>query len=305
MSARALAVGSVLAVLASLCAGEGRAAGAPDMQEQREQARQHYERGRTYHESGAYDKALEEYQRAYEIVPLADLLFDMAQVCQLKNDRPAAIRLYQRYVDLAPGGRGVRTARAQIVKLGREQALVEAVRPPAATAHPEPPAPFDPPASPPPTETGAALAPAPPEVRVATATPAPAPETAQIEPAGAVELAKPVPRARSSARHTAGVVLTIAGATCFASAGALLSWEIVNHGTIDRECQAGRCTPAGLAAVNRGQELQLAGRVLWATGGVAALTAAYLLITGRGYRHVAVAPALTPRYAALVAEGRF
>jgi tetratricopeptide (TPR) repeat protein len=70
----------------------------------RDEARQHFNAGRELQTAGKYDQAIAEYEDAYRLAPLPELLFNMAQAYRLKGDRKRAIELYERYVTAVPEG---------------------------------------------------------------------------------------------------------------------------------------------------------------------------------------------------------
>ncbi|RYE90680.1 MAG: PEGA domain-containing protein [Myxococcales bacterium] len=63
-----------------------------------EEARSRYERGRQLYDDGAFDAALIEFQRAYELAPSYKILFNLAQVHRQRNDYASALRTFERYL---------------------------------------------------------------------------------------------------------------------------------------------------------------------------------------------------------------
>jgi tetratricopeptide (TPR) repeat protein len=109
----------------------------PQTGTQRKAAKAHFQQGRAYYEAGAWDDAIREYQKAFDLVPLPDLLFNIGQACRMKGDKPKAIEAYQRYLDRVPDGPLAEEARTHIAALklkiqveeaeaARKQALEEA-----------------------------------------------------------------------------------------------------------------------------------------------------------------------------------
>jgi tetratricopeptide (TPR) repeat protein len=121
-----------LIALVLLCATA--AAAEPDVEAQ---ARAHFRAATTAHERGDYARAIDEYQAAYALLPLPELLFNLGQVTRLHGDIAAAADYYRRYLAQQPTGAGADEARNHL----RE---VEAI------LHPAPP-----PAPPPPTRPAA------------------------------------------------------------------------------------------------------------------------------------------------------
>jgi hypothetical protein len=66
------------------------------------EARSRYERGKQLYEEGAFDAALIEFQRAYELAPSYRILFNIGQVYRQQNDYAGALRAFERY--LSEGG---------------------------------------------------------------------------------------------------------------------------------------------------------------------------------------------------------
>jgi hypothetical protein len=69
------------------------------------EAQKRYRRGVELVNEGAYESALLEFRRAYELAPTFRILFNMAQVNRALNDYAAALRLFERY--LKEGGADV------------------------------------------------------------------------------------------------------------------------------------------------------------------------------------------------------
>lgn len=88
----------------------------PSKQELKE-AKKHFEQGRVYQDSGAYDDAIREYEKAYSLAPLPQLLFNIGQTERLKGDKPKAIEAYEKYLGLVPEGDASDEAREHIAAL--------------------------------------------------------------------------------------------------------------------------------------------------------------------------------------------
>ncbi|HEX6240781.1 MAG TPA: hypothetical protein VFZ61_07805 [Polyangiales bacterium] len=122
-----LACCTLLALGLSLClwiagAAAQQTARAPD-----EEARRHYERGLSLYEDGAYDAALGELIRAYELRPAPILLYNIALVHRALNDHAAALSAFRQYVTVS--GKSLPEARraevdAQILELEQRVAQV-------------------------------------------------------------------------------------------------------------------------------------------------------------------------------------
>src|SRR6185369_1511617 len=81
------------------------------------QARAHYRAGTAFFEAGDYARAIEEYGAAYKLLPLPDLLFNLAQAQRLKGDNDAAAKLYRQYLETKPNGPVADEARARLKEL--------------------------------------------------------------------------------------------------------------------------------------------------------------------------------------------
>ena len=65
----------------------------------KEEARSRYDRGKQLYDEGAYDAALIEFQRAYELSPSYVILYNIGQVYRQTNDYAGALRSYERYLN--------------------------------------------------------------------------------------------------------------------------------------------------------------------------------------------------------------
>src|SRR5262249_44095985 len=86
----------ILALLVALLPGAARAvepSAAADAQ-----ARSHYELGQRHYNVGDFDRAIDEFKRAYEISPAPGLLFNIAQAYRAKKDREHALYFYTTYL---------------------------------------------------------------------------------------------------------------------------------------------------------------------------------------------------------------
>ena len=83
-----------------------------------DQARQHFLKARQHHATGEYPAAIVEYQAAYSLAPLPELLFNIAQCYRLAERPNEAILYYRRYLDAVPAGGVSEDAREHIAALG-------------------------------------------------------------------------------------------------------------------------------------------------------------------------------------------
>ncbi len=93
--------------------GGGAPKGAPASRNMLE-AQQRYKRGIELVNEGAYDSALLEFRRAYELAPSYRILFNMAQVSRALNDYAGALRSFERY--LKEGGAEVPAEQANEIR---------------------------------------------------------------------------------------------------------------------------------------------------------------------------------------------
>jgi tetratricopeptide (TPR) repeat protein len=95
----------------------GLAAGVASAEEPaRDSARQHFERGEKLYALTRFSEALEEYQKAFDAVPLAGLLFNIGQCYRNLGDYDSAVFSYRQYLKLAPSA----SNRSQVEQLIRE-----------------------------------------------------------------------------------------------------------------------------------------------------------------------------------------
>jgi tetratricopeptide (TPR) repeat protein len=105
------------------------------------QARSHFDRGQRHYNVGDFDRAIDEFKRAYEISPAPGLLFNIAQAYRAKKDRDNALYFYTTYLREDPQAPERAYVEARMSELrGSEPSVTE---PPA----PSPPAPVRPPAA--------------------------------------------------------------------------------------------------------------------------------------------------------------
>jgi tetratricopeptide (TPR) repeat protein len=156
----------VAAALAPATAAGQRRRPAPVAMTPQEEARELYRKGMTHYEIGAFDTAIDEFKRAYELTNAPGLLFNIAQVYRMKKDPEQALYFYRTYLRLMPDAPN----RTDVEVLIREnQALLDAEHrkreAAAAAAQPAPPAAAPAPATTTAPTTPAAAAPAPPPPR--------------------------------------------------------------------------------------------------------------------------------------------
>ena len=102
---------SILALLLSISIATSAApfAFAGDDAASKTEARAHYDKGVKLYNEGAYEAALVEFQRAYELAPSYKIQYNIGLILQQLNDFVGALRAYQRY--LSEGKSDVPSAR--------------------------------------------------------------------------------------------------------------------------------------------------------------------------------------------------
>jgi tetratricopeptide (TPR) repeat protein len=80
-------------------------------------AKAHFKQGKAYYEAGAYGDAVKAYEKAYALVPLPKLLFNIGQAYRMQRDKPKAVTAYQRYLAVVSVGTLADEARAHIATL--------------------------------------------------------------------------------------------------------------------------------------------------------------------------------------------
>lgn len=84
------------------------------------EARRHFKQGREFLDANAYSEAISEFETAFSLVPLPELLFDIAQAYRLKGDAKHALQMYTRFIEVIPDGTIADEARAHIAVLTKE-----------------------------------------------------------------------------------------------------------------------------------------------------------------------------------------
>lgn len=78
------------------------------------EARTRYEKGKQLYGEGAFDAALAELQRSYDLAPSYKILYNIALVQRARNDFAGALHAYEKY--LADGGKELAASRRQEVQ---------------------------------------------------------------------------------------------------------------------------------------------------------------------------------------------
>jgi tetratricopeptide (TPR) repeat protein len=240
-------------------------------------AREHFKRGSKLYDLQRFDEAAEAYEKAYEAKDDPALLFNIAQAYRFAHKYEKAIGAYRAFLRRVPEAPNRADVLARIEEM---QKLLEAERrsserPPGGTLQPAP---------------GDEPPPPPPEPAPAPAPPPPAAPLVQYERWRPLKIGGLV-------TASAGVGLTIAGATLLGLAGGAAS--DVNN--------APDGTPFDVTKEDQVKSFVPAGGVLVAVGGaaLAAGTALAVYAYRRSGKHTGLAPVLAPGSAALVLGGRF
>ncbi len=85
--------------------------------EAHEQARVHFQRGKTAFESGKFEVALWEYEKAYELAPLPGFLFNIGQCHRNLDHHQKAISFFRLYLSKKPNASNRRAVEALINEL--------------------------------------------------------------------------------------------------------------------------------------------------------------------------------------------
>jgi tetratricopeptide (TPR) repeat protein len=122
-------------LLVAALAGTGPAARADG---NRDEAKAHNDLARVLFEQGKYAEAEREFQKAFDLAPLSDLLFNIG-VCQEKLHRPGdAAATYDRFLAAQPGYDGAAELQKRVAVLKAQAAADRPAPPVAAAKAPEP-----------------------------------------------------------------------------------------------------------------------------------------------------------------------
>jgi len=88
------------------------------------QAKSHFKQGEAFLKQSLWDDAIHEFEAAYELMPLPDLMFNIAQAYRQKGDpaaRDHALEIYVKFVDVQPEGQVADEARTHIAYLLKDK----------------------------------------------------------------------------------------------------------------------------------------------------------------------------------------
>ncbi len=83
----------------------------------KERARQLHERGLRHYEAKEYGRAITAYRKAYALVPVPGILFNLAQAYRLKGDCRRAHRTYRSFMRAVPGTPEAKLAQEHVASL--------------------------------------------------------------------------------------------------------------------------------------------------------------------------------------------
>jgi tetratricopeptide (TPR) repeat protein len=106
-----------LVALVAVVALRAAPAGAEPDAENRAKAAEHFKQGRAFFQRGDFDRALAEYQAALDLSAEPLLIFNIALCHDRANQPELALKAFQRYLELAPGGAVADEAREDVARL--------------------------------------------------------------------------------------------------------------------------------------------------------------------------------------------
>jgi tetratricopeptide (TPR) repeat protein len=270
----------VLAALSLFASGQAQA-------DERAAAREHYAKGTKAFELGLYDEAIGEYMAAYKAKDEPALLYNIAQSHRLAGHSAEALRFYRMYLLKAPRAQNRDEVQIKLVEL---QKLIEQQK----RAQNLPPDQVRPLAPPPAAETAPTAEPEP-----LPASPPPLATAQTATPTPTVSASRDNTPSRGRATESAGISVAVVGIALVA-AGAAMSGVAAKDSsdltTLDRNMQ-----PFDPSKQQTGQALGIAGPVLLAVGGLAAIAGITVAILGHREskrRAVALTPLPGPHVAA-------
>ena len=82
-----------------------------------ELAKTHFKAAGSYYNQGKYEKALEEFKEAYRLMPLAEMIYNMAQCYERLGDLETSIAEYKKYIEEKPDAKDLQAIRDKIESL--------------------------------------------------------------------------------------------------------------------------------------------------------------------------------------------
>ncbi|HEX7664114.1 MAG TPA: tetratricopeptide repeat protein, partial [Polyangiaceae bacterium] len=125
----ALALGAALAFGASNAFADARS-----------EARGHFKRGMESISNGKYEDGIAELQKAYEILPHPNVLYNIARAYAESGDLENAVANYRKYLDGNPPDKAdvQQIVQSLEARISRQQAALEAARETSPTTNPQP-----------------------------------------------------------------------------------------------------------------------------------------------------------------------
>ena len=288
-----------------------------------EQARQHYQEAQKQFDLGAWDAAIREFTKAYELRPDPTFLYNMAQAYRRSGNPRRAIDLYKNYLIKVPKSPQRREVEDRIQALQRQLDEEDRASKHAPVAS-DVPAPSPPSLVPPPTTQAAPLpaavaapppqaaqaevtqetaAPIPPAAPAAPPTIAP-PSSFPVEPSPRVAAMAVPPEHRAGSRglRIAGIVT---GSVGVAALGAGLFFSLRTRSLSNSVGAASSFNPADAQSGRQAATLQWVG---YGVGAAAVVTGAALYWAGSprmDEKKISFAPMLAPDGAGIAASGTF
>jgi len=97
--------------------------------DERAQAAEHVKNGKRLLDLGEYDKAIVEYQAAFDLIPHPQMLFNLGQAYQRKGDKVKAAEQYEKYLAIEAKGSSAKQA-FEMLSMLKEALAKEAAGPP-------------------------------------------------------------------------------------------------------------------------------------------------------------------------------
>lgn len=91
-----------------------------EAEEKKQKVAEHFERGVRAYNFGNYDDAIREYQAAFDLIGDPLYLFNIGQTYRTKGDKKLAHDFYKKYIEFAPDGEGVASARSHMEAIEKE-----------------------------------------------------------------------------------------------------------------------------------------------------------------------------------------
>ncbi|MFH1435854.1 MAG: tetratricopeptide repeat protein [Pseudomonadota bacterium] len=86
-------------------------------QSDEELAKTHFKAAGSYYNQGKYEKALEEFKEAYRLMPLPEVIYNMAQCYERLGDLETSIEEYRKYMEEKPDAKDLQAIRDKIESL--------------------------------------------------------------------------------------------------------------------------------------------------------------------------------------------